>query len=143
MRYVHLCDHSYKQPIIFPPQIKAKKAAVVSIVTAPLRVAAKTVAIKVGAAKVVTAAKASHIAGAVRTLQAHPIVLPVPVPVVVPVTQVIPPVVAIKSVLPVLPPVLPPAPVLPALPALPVLNKHQLVHSKLGHVLNTLHVTGH
>lgn len=139
MRYVHLCDHSYKQPIIFPPQIKAKKAAVVSIVTAPLRVAAKTVAIKVGAAKAVTAAKASHIAGAVRTLQAHPIVLPVPVPVVVPVTPVIPPVVAIKSVLPVLPP----APVLPALPALPVLNKHQLVHSKLGHVLNTLHVTGH
>lgn len=52
--------------------------------TAPIRVAAKTVALKVGAVKAAKALKLAGIVKVVSSLKKHPIIVPVPVPVKVP-----------------------------------------------------------
>lgn len=70
--------------IIAHPQAKAARIATFSLLTAPIRVAAKTVALKVGAVK---AAKALKVAGLIKiadSLKKNPIIVPVPVPVKVP-----------------------------------------------------------
>lgn len=125
----HIRRRSRSNRILLSAQIKAKKAAAVHIVTAPLQVAAKTVAIKVGAVKAVGAAKAAHVAGIVHTLQAHPIIVPVPVPALVPHRA--------QAIVPVVKPVLPVVPVVPAVHPIGV------AAGKLGHVLNALHLGAH
>lgn len=58
--------------------------ATVSLLTAPFRVAAKTVALKVGAVKAAKALKVAGLVTAVNTLKKNPIIVPVAVPVKVP-----------------------------------------------------------
>lgn len=65
-------------------QIKAKKAALFSALTAPIRVAKKSFAIKVGAVKLAKALKVAKVVAVVATLKKHPIIIPVPVPIKVP-----------------------------------------------------------
>lgn len=62
-------------------QFKAKKAAFISALTAPIRVAKKTFAFKVGAVKAAKAIKLAKVAAVVGTLKKHPIIVPVPVPI--------------------------------------------------------------
>lgn len=65
-------------------QVKASKAALFSALTAPIRVAKKSFAIKVGAVKLAKALKVAKVAAVVASLKKHPIIVPVPVPIKVP-----------------------------------------------------------
>lgn len=123
--------NSFKMP---PPplrQIHAKKAAAISLITAPLRVAAKTAALKVGIAK----AKVHVVGNVVHTLQKHPIRLPVPwpVPVAVPIAPVVVPIV--KPIVPVAPA---PSIIGPIVKTLVPAVVPAVIAGKLGHVLNVL-----
>lgn len=85
-------------------QAKAAKIAGLSLITAPFRVAKKTVALKVGAVKALKAIKIAKIAkGAaiLKNLKKSPIILPVPV------------------ALPIAKPLPVPFPIVKALPSLP------------------------
>lgn len=67
--------------------IKAKKAAALAIITAPIAIAKKSLAIKVKKVKAVKAAKAATLAGAAIALTKlkKPIIVPVPFPVPAPI----------------------------------------------------------
>lgn len=91
-------------------QAKAAKIAGLSLITAPFRVAKKTVALKVGAVKALKAIKIAKIAkGAaiLKNLKKSPIILPVPVAL------------PIAKPLPVPFPIVKALPALPSLPSLP------------------------
>lgn len=64
--------------------IKATKHAAAAIITAPVRVVGKTIALKVAAFKAAKALKVAKVARVVDSLKQHPIVVKVPVPVKVP-----------------------------------------------------------
>lgn len=64
--------------------IKATKLAAASIVTAPVRVVAKTIALKVAALKAAKALKVAKVGRVVDALKRNPLIVPVPVPVRIP-----------------------------------------------------------
>lgn len=64
--------------------IQATKLAAASIVTAPIRVVGKTIALKVAALKAAKALKVAQAGRVVASLQRNPLIVPVPVPVQIP-----------------------------------------------------------
>lgn len=113
-------------------QIHAKKAAAAAIITAPLHIAAKTAALKLGAAK----AKVAAVGAVVHTLKKNPIHVPVPLPIPVPV-----------PIAPVVVPIVKPVPIIKPVPIVvpkPIIapaagpDVSSLISDGVGHVLSTL-----